>query len=114
MSMKVKVRFWHYWNGSYVRIMIYEGQTIIFGRCHPTDEGYHCEGALTRFDGKILEQEAVSNGGDCDGPFSSGYTLICDVDEPAAIPAGEPDICRPDWKVADSFQRDYHAAALGC
>ena len=113
MKIKERIRFWYYWNRGYVRITINKGQTIKFSQYHLTDEGYHCEGALFRFDGRTLEQEVGGSSRDCDGPYSSGYTLICDVDEIAAISAGEPNIRRPDWKEVNSFQRDYYAEAMG-
>lgn len=117
------IRFWHYWNGDWVRLTIRNDETLTLSHGERTDEGYErrdctIECLIDQGTGLfLLDREDYWTARDCDGPHStthrySATKLTTFDDEVFAVfdvHIGEV----PDWKLTLSAQRDHFAEAAG-
>lgn len=113
-------RFWHDFNGSYVRITIRAGEEVNLESMRRTDEGFirrwvsfRCED-----DGSAIHVDEFVRQRDCDGVSESGWAGVCSTDKLAAR-VGCPEfeesrgLMLPEWEEEGKTQRDFSAEAAG-
>lgn len=111
-SPPFRVRFWAIYRGSPVRLTLHQGKGLSWQFSHPTEEGYHEEGATYFLNGDTLTQEWWYDGRDCDGRMTREGECECRIDQLAAG-YQEGEITWPKWEPVNSRQRDYAAEAAG-
>lgn len=118
------IRFWHYINGSPVKLTLHDGQTIDHYHSEPTDEGYSYSGVSLSYDAdsRAVYFESSSGGRDCDGRIDHYGDLVCPIGK---LDANERILKRkhdtidgeilafPDWEKISVWQRDHSAEAMG-
>ncbi len=118
------VRFW-VWSGSaeggYVKLTLKPGQSLEWGYCERTDEGWASASTTWTHRGEYLTRESCSDGVDCDGRLSTGYEDEAQEMAPQLdhFVSGQyrkdgPVLgWAPVWEDVSAFQRDYSAEAMG-
>lgn len=98
-SFRTRARLWLYLNDDFVQLSLDPGQTIHWGKSHPTDEGYSFTTIELSYDGEIVELEERRGGRDCDGRIEMTYRYACSLDNLHADPIDIKleTIYRPAW-----------------
>ena len=115
------VKFWHWHNGSYVRLTLREGKSIRLTTGGPNEEGYDITEQILSIDRTLYRDSSpvvvchVGNESrDCDGRYSSSRTLLCPVTELNARNSRSGELPTPEWVQEDDCDyRDYSAEAAG-
>ena len=111
----MNARFWAYCNGP-VKITLRPGQSLAWCRFERTEEGcWSSEFCRWEFDGYTVTRECGTDGVDCDGRLSTGYTDSCPLDMLHAGNTAWPEGCfeYPAWESEEYSRRDYQAEAAG-
>ena len=112
-------RFWHFENDDWVRIELRPGQVRKWTTYGRDEEGWSARGYVWAHTGDAVIRRGWSDGVDCDGRLSRGWTDRAELSELEAVPAYRNPIfqgrivCRPEWQEVSSEQRDYAAEAMG-
>jgi hypothetical protein len=119
------VRFWHYWNGSPVRIKLTEARPVTLYRRYGHEEGWSSECDTFELNGDTVYGQCETDGVDCDGRFQTFSEQSCRVDRLDAVAPSLPlggnergiarsdGVAYPEWERLSASQRDHSAEAMG-
>lgn len=76
--MSKNTRFWHYWNGAFVKLTLKPGQKVSMESWRRTEEGFDSRAATIRLcpESGELQMNSYMDARDCDGPISSESYLV--------------------------------------
>ena len=95
---QTKVRFWVFWNGSWVKLTVKAGYPVVLSEYQSTDEGYDS----TELTYSLVEDEVLRkqhrHAQDCDGPLETIEHRTADSQKLAVLETPDPMVKLPDWQ----------------
>lgn len=123
--MTRNVRFFDYFNGSFVKITLKPGQILRHYEAHDTEEGWDSNETIYQYDGDRVTCETINDGTDCDGRLTRHATYTMDgltsreVEREQSALEYRYGVKSSDhypvanWKEIANGQRDYTAESMG-
>jgi len=105
-------RFWVWYNGGYVKLVLRPSEELSVYIHGQTEEGYRSEQTIWAHNGTNVAEFNAWCERDCDGTASSQSEVVADLDQLAVNLDAEENVMRPNWINFREECRDYAAESM--